>query len=76
MARTARQVPDALARVVARYDDVLIAWPAGDVVVDLSRAEPADAGIVAVDLAQADPIAAGAVRSWAAGHHSPDRSGR
>ena len=49
---------------------------AGDVFVDLARAEPADGGTVVVDLAQVDSTAARGVHPWAADRHSPDRIGR
>lgn len=86
MARTSLQRPDALAGVLApgtadvstvttRHDDEVIGWRAGEVVIDLARAEPAEVG-TAVDLAQPDSISCADARSWAAGYQSPARIGR
>lgn len=60
--------------ITIRYDEEVITWRAGDVVVDLAREEPAGVG-TAVDLAQPDSISCDAAHP-AAGHHLSTRIGR
>ena len=72
----ARGAADASAITTRDDDQDVMTWRAGDVVVDLAQAEPADVG-TAVDLAQPDSIYDGG-RSRAAGPSPPRvaRAGR